>query len=372
MFQHRAMNKIISTTIDKFMINNEISTESDFIVDFFAVSSKPETVEDDIETKDWLSSVVECNGYIFVGSFSGSLEVFKVQSNNKLSSIEEYYLHDLAIKSLFCTTFEDSKDKFCVIGSGSRNGEIKLSIFSFKTEKLNTYYKLIGHVGSIECLAYLHDSDDLLITSGSWDKKVCLFKLSIEDIIEKGFESKRDQNRTIEIAPESIICEDSSKISSILFINGREDQDSAYFICYSTNENQIKLFTKDGSLLVTINGKKQVTCLSYCSASHTLISSHFDSSIRLWDLFNSNNNYLKLKLNSKHTDKVMSTCKLLDDVLLSADYQGNIFVWSLLSSKPLHVLKRAHEGKIFDISFVSKSCFVSVGSDCKVKLHLFS
>lgn len=366
LFEHQQTSTIINKKLALFCKSKNLSSEDELHLKFFPSKSPPETNISQNVSKDWLSCISCIDNYIFTGCYDGSIEIFCCIKQKVKSEIKNQ-LHNQPIKAISTIKLNE---EVVLIATGSRNGQLKLSSFNLKSKTLSEKYMLNAHTNSIECIAlYLdNETDDFLLSCGSWDKNISICKLSLEELINI---CTKESSSLVELTAEYVISEHNDKISCLKFIKLKsENFQNSIYLCSASNDLTLKLYDETYQSILNINCRKVPLAIDFCIETQLLVTSHVDSCLRIWNLHTESEIFLKQTLRSREIQSFMSCLTVINKMIYSFDYQGNLYVWDLRSSLPIHVLKKVHEGKAFGISYNEKNKTVfSVGSDAFLRQH---
>lgn len=441
-FEHVASSKLLRSSLHHFCVRNNVSLEDEVALHYFIPDNKPSPNAVVHVSQEWLSAVdaslalfadsnpkLPAASSVIAGSYAGDLEVYTLDTKTgaltKTDVLPGKSPHAQgtssgrrqAVKCVkqfrLASEGTDAGSRRYLL-SGSRCGELHMDCLRPKRKKkeakeveLFEMLRFSGHTSSVETVDYRLDKSggsELTIASGSWDKNICLYNVSLAELVvpSTSADTKETTNgskaaakrkregelkaRAEQTAPGTVFSEHTSKVSALTFSDSTPTQ-----LFSAGNDLSIKLWDigngadSDTGSVLSWNCKKVPTALDYSSTAHLLASSHVDGVVRLWDsrvvsnLVEADkqadtNSVQKLALktvNRTWSSTVKWNHRGDSFSLVSGDYDGTLVLWDIRSTKvPSERLEKVHDSKIFGVDFdhLGRN-IITVGADAAVRVH---
>lgn len=334
-----------------------------------------------ISSPDWVACLDSgINGFIFSGSYDGSLSIHK-QSGEEITSSKA---HDGPVKGVSVARIleEGGRDHLLCI-TGSQDGTLKAWKSTFN-ESMNSIVPSIsqcgignGHLAEVTEVAIGPSRD--LVASASWDHTVRVWKLPKNTADSqpslkkrKGKASRKQANNVVEDQQEMacmhVLKEHTGASSSISWASERS--------VYSGGMDRriVSWDVESGQLNTSMNCTHAVTALDYSPQSSLISSGHPDHCVRLWDPRMKSESLLLQSLKS-HKQWVSGVCwaPYNEFLLSSVSYDGTIKIWDTRAAMPLHTVVDSHEAnsKVLCVDWKIDDTIVSGGSDRKIVVSKF-
>jgi ribosome biogenesis protein YTM1 len=276
---------LLRTSLHKFLETHRLSNEDILVIHYVPAMHIPDE-STSTELPSWVGCInTKFNSCIFTGSYNGQIQLFNPMTLALYSSIQG---HDQAIRSL--TTFSQDGDNFLL--SGSKNHSIKCHALteSKNIVSLTHVATCKGHSNSVESLDVWESNNNHILLSGDWNGNIFGWNLST---ISTSSASKQDEDSSTRKKKKlnTSVAQHILDITPIFTLRGHSQSVS----CIQTIPSSNKVFSCswDHSLkewdmerqdcLHTFVGSKVMTSLDYSLATETILTSHTDGKVRLWD-----------------------------------------------------------------------------------------
>ena len=228
------------------------------------------------------------------------------------------------------------------IASASTDNTIKL--WNLEGKLLQT---LKGHEQSINSVAFSPDGNT--IASTSWDKTIKLW--SKEGKLLKTLQGHTSEVNSVAFGP------DGNTIESVNSVAFSPDGNT---IASASSDSTIKLWSKEGKQLKTLQGHKElVTSVAFSPDGNTIASASTDNTIKIWSLQGE-----ELKTLQGHKSSVYSVAFSPDgNTIASASKDKTIKLWSK-EVKQLKTLQ-GHENQVYSVAFSPDGNIIASASDDK-------
>jgi len=241
-----------------------------------------------------------------------------------------------------------------------------------------------GHSEAVSCVDIQPDTK--LVLSGSWDGNLMLWDGAAaadgSAAAEDGADAKRRRTSASSssssssdgiamLRPLQILAEHAQRVTALRWLGTSH-------VASGSHDHSVRLWDVGqggGVCTRVLHGNKVVTSLAAprregggAEAATTLATGHPDHVVRLWDARAAASSVVSAKLSS-HAAAVSSVSWVpgSEFLLASASHDGNVKLWDVRGTMPLHTLV-AHEGAKALAVLCDGNAIVSGGSDSKVRL----
>lgn len=383
----RLIRSSIGTYVRKYGLNIENPIE----IQYFRTKHSPALNGVTPLFSEWITAMDHDDGYLLcTATYDGMIGAFMTKDGG----LEERHIvkgHSGPIQCLDCNTISGN----LIIATGSMDQTLVTHTYSRISESSDEGSLILhcrysrGHAATISSTALipLHDDEnDMMMASGDWNGKLCIWKTSSNLIISDDSEGDKCHRQKLKytITHSTAVVKD---VSPIFNIDAHADNLSG--ISFGTNYQNVVITSswdhcikswdvQTQNLLLTLNGSKVITCLTKCINSDVVASGHPDCTVRLWDMrIDNNGNKVgiisdsSLKRSHKAWINSVKWSKINPYVLSSSSHDGTIKVWDIRSSLPLHTIKAQERGhKVLCLAHESNMIY-SGGTECVVRSFRF-
>ncbi len=262
-----------------------------------------------------------------------TIAIYDYKKGTLLKKISSYYDDDLHIASL---SLDAKLHAFVKLGSYSKNENnvVRISKINSNQSKVN----LLGyHNGSINSLSFSHDGK--FLASASKDKTVKIWRVDSKTFKVKDDDDKNFYN--VKFSPDNKIIAATN---------------------YSNNNNPIKIWSLEGSLIKTIEGYGYP--LNFSSDGKTLITGSANSVVKVMGV-----DAKEITLQGGAAN-ISSIALSPDSKIVATASEEKITLWNSNDGSHKITLKKQHKKRINKIGFSKNGKVIfSIGDDNKVNLY---
>lgn len=428
-FDFMIVDRLLRAPLSKFVLYNRLSTEDAIVIEYFPAKSLADE-SNTVETPAWVGSLsCDVTNTVVAGCYNGSVDIFDSAKLQKKTSIAA---HQQPIRAISCwdnttNNNSDNHNTSFFVATASKDQSIKCWGVNEKGESLQKSV-LLGHCNSVESLTLVSagsagvaaSAGGGLLVSGDWNGALCGWRLS--DVMgttptaaggedgeaEEEVAGSKKKRKTGHKADNSVDASSSSAPRTLKpAFTIKAHAQSIAGVCSSSNTNSLYTCSWDHSVkqwdlerqdcISTFAGSKVTTSIDCNRTDGTVITSHTDGKIRLWDPRQKGasgrevQNVVGVRStygSSKSADWVSQVRWKPNDTssvnFAAIDYAGAVSLWDMRSSVPLSC-SELHGGKGLCVAWAmsgddatedtdisscgqnSEAKVISGGADCCIK-----
>lgn len=408
-------NRLLLTGIEREARRLALTLEEAIPIIYFPAQQAPESSGESEPLPDWVSamSAIPSRNLVVCSCYDGSIAVYNDNHNDDSTVLKEVSRRDFGhggpihcLATTIAHNTHDGKDKSTVawIATGAMDHSLHLHTLDGESNELKYYASCSnGHVSAISSVDL--NKKEKLLASGDWDGTLCIWDFSKEAMAHDSDKrtstkkSKTDSSssgstaakasssfssptlrKTLEAT--SSIGAHASNISGISwgnFAKINETDSQHHYLTTGSWDHSIKVWdVQRQDTMLTLNGSRVVSCLdtSYHSAD-IVATGHPDCTIRLWDTRAAVDSAKESSLVVADTTFRPSHKEWITAVnwspnhafhLASTSHDGNVKLWDIRSSLPLHTIRAFPKGvKGLSLCYGNSGNLYVGGTDCVVK-----
>ncbi|CAM9333212.1 unnamed protein product, partial [Chrysoparadoxa australica] len=353
--------KFLRSSLATYITRHAVSTEQVLELEYVPAVREP-IEEGSDEQPDWVSCVVsggERSSFFVCGSYDAAVRVY----DGSCKVIASAKAHKLPVT---CLAIIEHEPMLCV--SGSKDETVRLWSVDPATEGLCALARGLGHAASVSASPFIAvitgtGTGPLETASGDWDGHVCLWHMSkgleVADGPKRRKTDKGAAAALVEVTPEASFTAHGQTIGGLGWL-GASLVSGSWDRSLKTWDAERQDCTK------TINTAKPVTCLSTNERAGLVVTGHPDGKARVWDRrAEAESVHVAALAGHKQWITGVSWVPDSDHLLMSCCHGGEVKLWDIRSTTPLHSIK-AHTDKALGICWHA-GLLISVGADGGVK-----
>ena len=363
-------NRLLRKGVEKEARQHGLSLEEAISITYFPANNAPERQDDGETMPDWISCLSSCNissgNFAFSGCYDGSIHAYKRQSDNSLAKLD-FSIAGTAgpIKAMATSQFDDK----VLIASASLDHSLNIHTFESTASKgkLRSYGQCeLGSLSSaFTSLDFSNTKTTNILASGNGTGTISLWNIrnDVGDVNteadkkrQKDSEGKKNKSSSTDKNISAIVHFENAHSQSVTEIswgnhNRIEGSDSGggTHLISGSWDHSIKYWdVEKENRILTLNGARVVSCLDTSYHSEGIVATgHPDCTIRLWDVRSNAKKQNAMLISDNNTFRPshklwISSVKWSQSnayQLASTSHDGNVKVWDIRSSNPLHTTR---------------------------------
>ena len=294
---------LLRSSLLQFLDAHKLSNEEVLTIQYIPSLQLPPESQS-IELPSWIGCLnSNMSGYIVAGCYNGLIQVFDQESVALQLSIQA---HQQGVRSVAVLADGDNS----IVFSGSKDHSIQSYRLGFddNSGSLTHHHSatLSGHASSVESLDVFRLNQSPMLVSGDWNGTICGWDVKALENSNAIDSSKVRKKRKLDTEksqplldpkPMFTIKGHSQSVSSL----HADDKSGRLFSC-SWDHSLKEWDVERQECSFTFVGSKVITSLHFSSALDSVLTSHADGRVRLWDMRQREGGVCKLSFGteSKH------------------------------------------------------------------------
>lgn len=360
--------EILRQSLKKFITSHRISSETILQIEYIPSLHLSNDILSS-ESSSWVGCIdASPSDRLFAGLYDGRVDIINNQDMTKQTSFKA---HEDPIRAI---SMLQSPSSGSFLATGSKDQSVKIWRVT-DLEQIQQVGILLGHMNSVESLSCWNHHNTLL--SGDWNGNLLgwdvlsIISTSNIAVAAPASQKKRKNEQLVDnaqtIKPSFII---HGHIQSISGIQSTSAGEAVYTCSWDHSLKKWDLDRKD--CVLTLAASKVMTSLHISPFQvDTILTSHPDGKIRLWDSRASDGQSKGVFYSKADSVEWMSQVRwhpTREHTFASSDYSGVIRIWDDRSSNSL-LSKESHDAKAMCVDWIcSEKCnrVVSGGSDSNI------
>ena len=290
-------NSLLRVTLEKYITQHTLSTEDILIVEYLPAILLSDAVQS-ADQEAWVGSLCVTPDYVVCGCYDGSM---RLCDKNDLTAAASVDAHQDPIRAVLSWT-DESKGDFIVTGSKDHTAKCWFVDTSGKAPVMTNVGILKGPLNSIECLELFGSS--LTLLTGDWSGNVygfdatqCVSSAARQPTEDVSSRKKRRKDLAgnegaasggpAEISSKFCIHAHSQAVTGICALKDDLSGSStanAHSMFTSSYDHSLKLWDiETQNCLTTFVGPRVVTAMHFSRRANAVATAHPDGRVRLWD-----------------------------------------------------------------------------------------
>ncbi|SOV12538.1 microtubule-associated protein ytm1 homologue, putative [Plasmodium gaboni] len=373
-FEFLINKKILRTTIEEFLRDNNILSENVIEIEYSIPLRKRESKNID-KICEWIFELITIGNKLYCSTFDGTILYYDMLNFKKI--YEKKVVDSMPIYSYNIYKSKKLHNELIYNESvvGLSNGSIKVFLNEEKEKEIITRNELYlgNHIDIIKCISFNKDYSTLL--SAGNDNKINIFDNNyiinelLNDLTNESNTNKRKKKSVV--FPKKCIHNDSDMITSLKFF------DNIKFVCTGLDKN-IKIYDLTSSYVsCSYSYNKSIICSDILNKD-LFITADEHSMIKLFDVRSTNEKpVLSLNENKYHMhDKIITSLKTNKNEIyfLSSSHDGFTNIYDIrLNNLPVYTFQSDEKSKILSSTWYyndDNNCVVNA-EEHNLILHIF-
>ena len=276
---------LLRSSLLQFLDVHKLSNEEVLPIQYIpAIQLPPESQS--VELPSWIGSLdSSMTGYIIAGCYNGLIQVFDRDTVTLQSSIQA---HQQSIRSVSVLNEKDH----AIVFSGSKDHSIQSYRIDLDSNSGNlTHYHLAtlsGHGSSVESLKSMHLNQNPVLVSGDWNGTICGWDVKtignsfVSDNTKMRKKKKLDAEQSQPLSDPKPLFSFKGHSQSVSSLDA--DGESRRLFSSSWDHSLKEWDIERQECSFTFVGSKVITSIHYSSPLDSVLTSHADGRVRLWDM----------------------------------------------------------------------------------------